>query len=69
MTQGELFNQKEQWNCLNGTYSNMRSLEGVDERIRQFLVDKEISIGDYVLTDGEIPAMVLIDCVARLARY
>ncbi|MCM8790752.1 MAG: tRNA (guanosine(37)-N1)-methyltransferase TrmD [Candidatus Omnitrophica bacterium] len=39
--------------------------EGVDERIRE-LVDEEISIGDYILTCGEIPAMVLIDCVVRL---
>ena len=40
--------------------------EGVDERIRQKLVDESISIGDYVLTGGELPAMVLVDCVARL---
>ncbi len=40
--------------------------EGVDERIRMALVDREISIGDYVLTGGELPAMVLIDAVARL---
>lgn len=38
--------------------------EGVDERIRQ-LVDEEISIGDYILTCGEIPACVLVDSVAR----
>ncbi|MBI4353692.1 MAG: tRNA (guanosine(37)-N1)-methyltransferase TrmD, partial [Candidatus Omnitrophica bacterium] len=40
--------------------------EGVDERIRQALVDREVSIGDYVLTGGELPAMVLIDTVVRL---
>jgi tRNA (guanine37-N1)-methyltransferase len=40
--------------------------EGVDERVRQFLVTDELSIGDYVLTGGEIPAMVLVDAVARL---
>ncbi|HHY13443.1 MAG TPA: tRNA (guanosine(37)-N1)-methyltransferase TrmD, partial [Thermoanaerobacterales bacterium] len=40
--------------------------EGVDERVREFLVDKEISIGDYILTGGELPAMVLVDCVSRL---
>jgi len=40
--------------------------EGVDERVRKKLVDYEVSIGDYVLTCGEIPAMVLIDAVARL---
>lgn len=40
--------------------------EGIDERIRQYLVDDEISIGDYVLTGGELPALVLIDAVTRL---
>lgn len=40
--------------------------EGVDERIRKHLVTDEISIGDYVLTGGELPAMVLIDSVTRL---
>jgi tRNA (guanine37-N1)-methyltransferase len=40
--------------------------EGVDERVRQELVDEEISIGDYVLTGGELPAMVLVDAVVRL---
>ncbi|HHY97876.1 MAG TPA: tRNA (guanosine(37)-N1)-methyltransferase TrmD [Firmicutes bacterium] len=40
--------------------------EGVDERIRQCLADDEISIGDYVLTGGELPAMVLVDAVVRL---
>jgi tRNA (guanine37-N1)-methyltransferase len=40
--------------------------EGVDARVREFLVTDEISIGDYVLTGGEIPAMVIIDAVTRL---
>ena len=40
--------------------------EGVDERVREHLVDTEISIGDYVLTCGELPAMVVIDAVTRL---
>lgn len=40
--------------------------EGVDERILEEIVDEEISIGDYVLTGGELPAMVLIDCVSRM---
>ncbi|MHB1005859.1 MAG: tRNA (guanosine(37)-N1)-methyltransferase TrmD [Chloroflexota bacterium] len=40
--------------------------EGVDERIRSYAVTDEISIGDYVLTGGELPAMVLVDCVSRL---
>ena len=40
--------------------------EGVDERVRQFLATDELSIGDYVLTGGEIPAMVIVDAVTRL---
>jgi len=40
--------------------------EGVDERVRKYLIDDQISIGDYVLTGGELPAMVLIDSVVRL---
>jgi len=51
--------QKEHITLICGHY------EGYDERIRG-LVDEELSIGDYVLTGGELPAMVLIDCLARL---
>lgn len=40
--------------------------EGIDDRIRETLVDQEISIGDYVLSGGELPAMVLADAVIRL---
>lgn len=40
--------------------------EGVDERFREEMVDESISIGDYVLTGGELPAMVLVDCLTRL---
>jgi len=40
--------------------------EGVDERVRENLVDREISIGDYILTGGEAAAMVVVDAVARL---
>src|SRR5690606_17474587 len=40
--------------------------EGYDERIRQYLATEEISIGDYVLTGGELPAMVVMDSVTRL---
>jgi len=40
--------------------------EGVDERVREHLCTDEISIGDYVLTGGELPAMVVMDAVARL---
>jgi tRNA (guanine37-N1)-methyltransferase len=40
--------------------------KGVDERVREVLITKEISIGDYVLTGGELPALVVIDAVVRL---
>jgi tRNA (guanine37-N1)-methyltransferase len=66
--QGETFNQKiaaqlaqkKQIIIICGRY------EGVDERIREHLVDREISIGDYILTGGEFAAIVLIDAVSRL---
>jgi tRNA (guanine37-N1)-methyltransferase len=66
--QGELFNQR-----LAGELASRPSLllvcghyEGVDERVREHAVDHEISIGDYVLSGGEIPAMVVTDAVVRL---
>ena len=40
--------------------------EGVDERVRQHLVTDQISIGDFVITGGELPALILIDAVSRL---
>ncbi|MBL7078621.1 tRNA (guanosine(37)-N1)-methyltransferase TrmD [Candidatus Shapirobacteria bacterium] len=40
--------------------------EGIDERIRRHLIDEEISIGNYVLSGGELPAMTLVDAVSRL---
>jgi tRNA (guanine37-N1)-methyltransferase len=66
--QGEIFNQKiaahlaekKQIIIICGRY------EGVDERIRKHLVDREISIGDYILTGGELAALILIDAVSRL---
>ncbi|MBO5041463.1 MAG: tRNA (guanosine(37)-N1)-methyltransferase TrmD [Clostridia bacterium] len=55
---------------LAASYDNLILLcghyEGVDRRIVEEIVDEEISIGDYVLTGGEIPACILVDCVARL---
>jgi tRNA (guanine37-N1)-methyltransferase len=39
--------------------------EGVDERVREHLVTDQISVGDYVLTGGELPAMIIIDAVSR----
>lgn len=66
--QGELLTQK-----MAGELSKLPGLiilcgryEGVDERVRAGYCDMEISIGDYVLTGGEIPAMAAIDAVARL---
>lgn len=40
--------------------------EGVDERVIEEIVDEEISIGDYVITGGELPALILADCIARM---
>ncbi|NJP04751.1 MAG: tRNA (guanosine(37)-N1)-methyltransferase TrmD [Chloroflexaceae bacterium] len=40
--------------------------EGIDERVRTTLIDREVSIGDYILTGGELAAMVLVDAVSRL---
>ncbi|MCH5198084.1 MAG: tRNA (guanosine(37)-N1)-methyltransferase TrmD [Oscillospiraceae bacterium] len=52
------------------SYENIAILcghyEGVDERVLEEIVDEEISIGDYVLTGGELPALVLSDCIARM---
>jgi tRNA (guanine37-N1)-methyltransferase len=42
--------------------------EGVDERVREHLVDAELSIGDYVVAGGEVAAMVVLDAVGRLSR-
>jgi tRNA (guanine37-N1)-methyltransferase len=66
--QGRLFNQecarqlaqKERLVLLCGHY------EGIDERVRLHYVDEELSIGDYVLTGGETPALVVLDAVARM---
>ena len=40
--------------------------EGIDQRVCDHLVDEEISVGDYVLTGGEIPAMIMVDAITRL---
>ena len=66
--QGVRFNQKMAEELLN--FKRLVLLcghyEGVDERVREFLVDREISIGDYILTGGELPALIIIDAVSRL---
>ena len=65
---GTLFNQKKAEELAQ--YDHLVILcghyEGVDRRVIDEIVDEEISIGDYVLTGGEIPACILVDCVARL---
>ncbi|MCX8027577.1 MAG: tRNA (guanosine(37)-N1)-methyltransferase TrmD [Thermodesulfovibrionales bacterium] len=67
--QGKTFNQEmalefrernERIVLLCGRY------EGIDERVKELIVDEEVSIGDYVLTGGELPALVIIDTVSRL---
>ena len=66
--QGRVFNQdiarelaqEEDLVFLCGHY------EGIDERVLEMIVTDHISIGDYVLTGGELPAMVMIDCISRL---
>ena len=65
--QGKTFNQKiaKRLSKLNNLILICGHYEGFDERIRS-LVDEEISIGDYVLTGGEMPAMVITDAVTRL---
>lgn len=40
--------------------------EGIDERVAKYIADEEVSVGDYVLTGGEIPAMIVVDAVTRL---
>ncbi|AXA35735.1 MAG: tRNA (guanosine(37)-N1)-methyltransferase TrmD [Candidatus Hydrogenedentota bacterium] len=56
----------EEFSRLPGLLLLCGRYEGVDERVREHFIDREISIGDYVLTGGEIPAMVIIDSVVRL---
>ena len=65
---GRPFDQEKAWE-----FSRLPSLtlicgryEGIDERVQLHFVDEEISIGDYILTGGEIPAMVLVEAISRL---
>lgn len=66
--QGKTYNQKKAYELAKEPHLILvcGHYEGFDERIREYLVDEEISIGDYVLTGGEIAAMVLIDSLSRL---
>jgi len=65
---GELLNQKlcNQYSLLKNIIILCGHYKGVDERVRQNLITKEISIGDYVLSGGELPAAVLSDAILRL---
>jgi tRNA (guanine37-N1)-methyltransferase len=65
---GELLTQKmcNQFSLLNNIIILCGHYKGVDERVREHLVTREISIGDYVLSGGELPAAVLSDAVIRL---
>ena len=65
---GERFNQQKanQLSLLQNLLIICGHYKGIDQRIRDILVTKEISIGDYVLSGGELAAMVLMDAVIRL---
>ena len=64
---GEVFRQDKVFSLIN--YGHIVLLcghyEGIDQRVLDLYIDEEISIGDYVLTGGELPAMVVCDCLAR----
>lgn len=66
--QGETFNQgiAEELSLFSQIVLICGHYEGVDERIRENLADREISTGDYVLTGGELPAMIVVDAISRL---
>ena len=64
---GETFKQSKVYELLDCGHIVLLCghYEGVDQRVIDLYIDEEISIGDYVLTGGELPAMVVCDCVAR----
>jgi tRNA (guanine37-N1)-methyltransferase len=66
--QGEIFDQAAAWELSNSDQIILvcGRYEGVDERIRTTCIDRELSIGDYVLSGGELGAMVVMDAVGRL---
>ena len=66
--QGEVFTQTvaKDLAVQDDLYLVCGRYEGVDERVAEFLVDRELSIGDFILTGGELAAMVVIDAVSRL---
>lgn len=66
--QGQTFDQDTalELSQLSGLIMICGHYEGVDERVREQLVDRELSLGDYVLTGGELPAMIIIDAISRM---
>ncbi len=65
---GELFNQSmaNSMSMLNNIIILCGHYKGIDHRIREHLITREISVGDYVLTGGEIPAIIITDAIVRL---
>jgi tRNA (guanine37-N1)-methyltransferase len=66
--QGERFEQRHaaEWAAAPGLLLVAGRYEGLDERVIETMVDREVSIGDFVLSGGEVPALAVIDAVARL---
>lgn len=66
--QGRVFDQKlaQELACEEDLIFLCGHYEGIDERVLEEIVTDYVSIGDYVLTGGELPAMVMIDCISRL---
>ncbi|MGB9103453.1 MAG: tRNA (guanosine(37)-N1)-methyltransferase TrmD [Terriglobales bacterium] len=66
--QGELFNQRiaAEMSQLDRVFLICGRYEGVDERVSEFMADREISVGDFVLSGGELPAAIIVDAVTRL---
>lgn len=66
--QGKRFRQEkaEELSELDGAILLCGRYEGIDQRVRDELVDEEISLGDFVLTGGELPALMIVDAVTRL---
>jgi tRNA (guanine37-N1)-methyltransferase len=65
---GKKFDQKmaQRFSRLDRLIMICGRYEGVDERVAKYIADEEVSIGDYVLTGGEVPAMIVVDAVTRL---
>ncbi|MEG2372145.1 MAG: tRNA (guanosine(37)-N1)-methyltransferase TrmD [Hydrogenoanaerobacterium sp.] len=68
--QGKTFTQQmaREYSEMSNIFILCGHYEGVDERVLEEIVDEELSIGDYVLTGGELPALVVIDAIARMCE-